>query len=78
MCAADPQCPHTYTHIHRCPPLHAHTRPHVQMRAMFYADGDGIPLEEVDAVCRALSDIVDVMQLDTGLVIQNLKQVKGE
>lgn len=45
------------------------------MRAMFYADGDGISLEEVDAICRPLSDIVDCMQLDTGLVIQNLKQV---
>lgn len=93
------------------------------MRAMFYADGDGIGLEEVrppllshacppmrcshcthsaavrlpstcapcrvglhlcclccagpqvDALCRPLSDVVDAMQLDTGLVIQNLKQV---
>ena len=48
-----------------------------QMRAMFYADGDGIGLEEVDAVCRPLSDVVDLMQLDTGLIIQNLKQVGG-
>lgn len=50
-----------------------HTQP--QMRAMFYADGDGIPLDEVDALCRGLSDCVDAMGLDTGLVIQNLKQV---
>ncbi|PSC73790.1 hypothetical protein C2E20_3044 [Micractinium conductrix] len=45
-----------------------------QMRAMFYADGDGISLEEVDALCRPLSDTVDAMGLETGLVIQNLKQ----
>ena len=30
---------------------------------------------QVDALCRPLSDVVDAMQLDTGLVIQNLKQV---
>ncbi|EFN53089.1 hypothetical protein CHLNCDRAFT_137406 [Chlorella variabilis] len=48
-----------------------------QMRAMFYADGDGIGLEEVDAVCRPLSDVVDLMQLDTGLIIQNLKQANA-
>ncbi|PRW45372.1 hypothetical protein C2E21_5977 [Chlorella sorokiniana] len=48
-----------------------------QMRAMFYADGDGISLEEVDALCRPLSDVVDAMQLDTGLVIQNLKQAQA-
>jgi hypothetical protein len=47
------------------------------MRAMFYADGDGMGLEEVDAICRPLSDVVDVMQLDTGLIIQNIKQVGG-
>lgn len=47
----------------------------LQMRAMFYADGDGISLEEVDALCRPLSDTVDAMGLETGLVIQNLKQV---
>lgn len=45
------------------------------MRAMFYADGDGIPLEEVDVLCAGLADVVGAMQLDTGLVIQNLKQV---
>lgn len=47
------------------------------MRAMFYADGDGIPVEEVDALLRPLGEVVDAMQLDTGLVIQNLKQVGG-
>ena len=30
---------------------------------------------QVDALCRPLSVVVDAMQLDTGLVIQNLKQV---
>ncbi|KAL4437302.1 hypothetical protein ABPG75_004441 [Micractinium tetrahymenae] len=48
-----------------------------QLRAMFFADGDGITLEEVDAICRPLSDIVDCMQLDTGLLIQNLKQASA-
>jgi hypothetical protein len=47
------------------------------MRAVFFADGEGISLEEVDALCRSLSDVVDLMQLDTGLIIQNLKQVGG-
>ena len=31
---------------------------------------------QVDALCRPLSDVVDAMQLDTGLVIQNLKQAR--
>lgn len=48
-----------------------------QLRAMFFADGDGITLEEVDAICRPLSDVVDCMQLDTGLLIQNLKQANA-
>ncbi len=45
-----------------------------QMRAMFYADGEGLPLADIDAICRPLSDLLDVMQLDTGLVMANLRQ----
>lgn len=62
------------THTPTRPPPRP-TRVPPQLRAMFFADGDGITLEEVDAICRPLSLIVDCMQLDTGLLIQNLKQV---
>lgn len=47
-----------------------------QMRAMFYADGEGLPLADIDAICRPLSDLLDVMQLDTGLVMANLRQAR--
>ncbi len=33
-------------------------------------------MPQVDALCRPLSEVVDAMQLDTGLVIQNLKQAR--
>eukprot|EP00887_Chlorella_sp_A99_P004702 scaffold4.g4702.t1 len=39
------------------------------MRSMFFADGEGLELEEVDAIARPLSDLLDVMQLDTGLLV---------
>ncbi len=48
-----------------------------QLRAMFYADGEGLPLAEIDAALRPLSDLLDVMQLDSGLVMQNLKQASA-
>lgn len=48
-----------------------------QMRSMFFADGEGLPLEEVDALCRPLSELLDVMQLDTGLLVQNLRAAGG-
>lgn len=55
------------------PPLHT---PSQQLSSPLAAL-QGLPLSEIDTICRPLSDLLDVMQLDTGLVMQNLKQVGG-
>jgi len=48
-----------------------------QLRATFYCGGEGIPLDQIDAICRPVSDLIDVMQLDTGIIISNLKSAGG-
>ena len=44
-----------------------------QLRATFHCGGEGLSIMEIDGVCRPLSDLIDVMQLDTSIVIENLK-----
>jgi hypothetical protein len=47
------------------------------LKAMFYAEGDGLGAAETDAACRGVGDLLDVMRLDTGTIIATLKQVGG-
>lgn len=47
------------------------------LKAMFYAEGDGLGAAETDAACRGVGDLLDVMRLDTGTIIATLKQYTG-
>lgn len=44
---------------------------------LFHADGEGLPLGEINVALEPLSDLLDVMQLDTAILVTNYKQVWG-
>ena len=46
-----------------------------QVQTLFHADGDGLPRPEIAALCGPLSALLDVMALDTGILIANYEQV---
>lgn len=46
-----------------------------QVQTLFHADGDGLPCPEIVQLCGALSALLDVMALDTGILIANYEQV---
>lgn len=46
-----------------------------ELRMLFHAEGDGIPLSEVQQMCSGVNDLLTVLQLDTEILIDNLKQV---
>ena len=45
------------------------------LRILFHAEGEGLETEEIVAMCVPLSDLLTVLQLDTGILVNNLKQV---
>ena len=47
----------------------------MQVQTLFHADGDGLPRPEIAALCGPLSALLDVMALDTGILIANYEQV---
>jgi hypothetical protein len=46
------------------------------LKGLFYADGEGLSRQQVDELCAPLTAILVVMQLDTGILIANYKQVQ--
>lgn len=46
-----------------------------QLRLLFLAEGDGLPLDQVTEACAPLASILTVMQLETGILISNYQQV---
>lgn len=46
-----------------------------QVQTLFHADGDGLPRPEIVQLCGPLSALLDVMALDTGILIANYEQV---
>ena len=47
-----------------------------QVQTLFHADGDGLPRPEIMQLCGPLSALLDVMALDTGILIANYEQVR--
>lgn len=45
------------------------------LKGLFYADGEGLPRLRIDELCWPLTGILVTMQLDTGILISNYKQV---
>ena len=45
------------------------------LRALFHAEGDGLEVSEVQQMCVGVQDLLTVLQLETEILIDNLKQV---
>lgn len=48
------------------------------LKALFHAEGEGLPRDRIDDLCAPLTAILTVMQLDTGILIANYKQVRRQ
>lgn len=46
-----------------------------QLKGLFLADGQGLPAEDVDNLCAPVVDLLNVLQLETGILIKNFKDV---
>lgn len=46
-----------------------------QLKGLFLADGQGLPAEDVDSLCAPVVDLLNVLQLETGILIKNFKDV---
>lgn len=49
-----------------------------ELKALFHAEGDGLPMSEVQLVFGSISDLLTVLQLDTEILVDNLKQVTSQ
>ncbi len=45
------------------------------LSALFHADGEGLPRQDVDRILNPLSELLTVLQLETLILIDNFKQV---
>ena len=48
-----------------------------QLKGLFLADGQGLPADDVDALCAPIVDLLNVLQLETGILIKNFKDVSS-
>ncbi len=46
------------------------------LKRLFYADGEGLPSQRIIDLCAPLTAVLIVMQLDTGILVANFKQVR--
>ncbi|KAK9853633.1 hypothetical protein WJX84_001605 [Apatococcus fuscideae] len=46
------------------------------LAALFHADGEGLPREDVDRILNPLSELLTVLQLETPILIDNFKQAR--
>ncbi len=46
-----------------------------QLKALFLADGEGLPADQVEEACAPLQSVLTVFQLETGILISNYRQV---
>lgn len=49
-----------------------------QLKALFLADGQGLPADDVDSLCAPVVDLLNVLQLETGILIKNFKDVSSQ
>lgn len=45
------------------------------LAALFHADGEGLPRQDVDRILNPLHELLTVLQIDTPILIDNFKQV---
>ena len=48
-----------------------------ELKALFNADGDGLDASVIRALCDPVGDLLTVLQLDTSILIDNLKQARS-
>ena len=46
-----------------------------QLRVLFLADGQGLPAQDIEDLCTPVMDLLNVLQLETGILIRNFKDV---
>ncbi len=46
-----------------------------QLRVLFLADGQGLPAQDIEDLCTPVVDLLNVLQLETGILIKNFKDV---
>ena len=46
-----------------------------QLKVMFLADGQGLPPQEIEDLCKPVVELLTVLQLETGILIKNFKDV---
>lgn len=49
-----------------------------QLKVLFEADGQGLPAKDIDELCAPVLDLLNVLQLETGILIKNFKDAKEE
>lgn len=49
-----------------------------QLRVLFLADGQGLPAQDIEDLCTPVMDLLNVLQLETGILIRNFKDAKEE
>ena len=45
------------------------------LKALFHAEGEGLPISDIQQMFGSLTDLLTVLQLETALLVDNLKQV---
>ena len=45
------------------------------LKSLFNAEGEGLSKEQIEELCSPLAGLLVVMQLDTGILMSNYKQV---
>ncbi len=48
-----------------------------QLRVLFLADGQGLPAQDIVDLCTPVVDLLNVLQLETGILIKNFKDVSS-
>ena len=48
-----------------------------QLKVLFLADGQGLPADDVANLCAPVVDLLNVLQLETGILIKNFKDVSS-
>lgn len=48
-----------------------------QLKGLFLADGQGLPADDVNSLCAPVLDLLNVLQLETGILIKNFKDVSS-
>jgi DNA-binding transcriptional MerR regulator len=49
-----------------------------QLKVLFFAEGEGLPIQDINTLCAPLLELITVLQLATGILVQNFKEAKEE